>query len=134
VTALFADLTGFTALSQSLDPEAVYELLNRYFAVADSVIQFYGGRIDKHIGDGIMAVFGAPVAHSNDPERAIRAAIEIHAALANLNPPLTVHIGIACGTVVASLELEDFSLNRLLRTKRDEIDARLDEFAEMTSF
>jgi class 3 adenylate cyclase len=102
VTVMFSDLSGFTALSQTLDPEAVYDLLNRYFAVADKITQAYGGHIDKHIGDGIMAVFGAPTAHSNDPERAIRAAIDIHAALAELDPPLSAHIGIASGTVVAS--------------------------------
>lgn len=102
VTVLFADLSGFTALSQTLDPEAVHELLNRYFAVADKIIQSYGGHIDKHIGDGLMALFGAPVAHSNDPERGIRAALAIHSALADLEPPLSAHIGIACGTVVAS--------------------------------
>jgi class 3 adenylate cyclase/tetratricopeptide (TPR) repeat protein len=102
VTVLFADLSGFTALSQTLDPEAVHDLLNRYFAVADQIIQSYGGHIDKHIGDGLMALFGAPVAHSNDPERAIRAALAIHSALGELEPPLAAHIGIACGTVVAS--------------------------------
>jgi class 3 adenylate cyclase/tetratricopeptide (TPR) repeat protein len=102
VTVLFGDLSGFTALSQGLDPEATHELLNRYFEAVDGVIRTYGGTIDKHIGDGIMAVFGAPVAHSDDPERAMRAALDVHAKLATLQPPLTAHIGIASGTVVAS--------------------------------
>jgi class 3 adenylate cyclase/tetratricopeptide (TPR) repeat protein len=102
VTVLFGDLTGFTSLSSGLDPEETHALLNRYFETVDGIIRTYGGRIDKHIGDGIMAVFGAPIAHSDDPERAMRAAIDIHAALGIMDPPLNAHIGIASGTVVAS--------------------------------
>jgi tetratricopeptide (TPR) repeat protein len=85
-----------------LDPEATHELLNRYFEAVDGVIRAYGGTIDKHIGDGIMAVFGAPIAHSDDPERAMHAALDIHAKLATLQPPLSAHVGIASGSVVAS--------------------------------
>lgn len=102
VTVLFGDLSGFTTLSHRLDPEVTHELLNRYFEAVDGIIGAYGGTIDKHIGDGVMAVFGAPVAHSDDSERAMRAALDIHAALAKFHPPLTAHIGIASGTVVAS--------------------------------
>ena len=102
VTVLFADLSGFTKLSQQLDAEDTHALLNRFFAVADAAIEEYGGHIDKHIGDNVMAVFGAPTAHSNDPERAVRAALDIHTAVAKLDPPLGVHIGLAAGTVVAS--------------------------------
>jgi class 3 adenylate cyclase/tetratricopeptide (TPR) repeat protein len=102
VTVLFGDLTGFTALSEGIDPEETHALLNRYFQTVDEIVGTYGGMIDKHIGDGLMAVFGAPVAHSDDPERAIRTALDIHAALAKMQPPLTAHIGIASGTVVAS--------------------------------
>jgi class 3 adenylate cyclase/tetratricopeptide (TPR) repeat protein len=102
VTVLFADLAGFTQLSSSLDAEDVHELLNRYFAAVDGVIERHGGHVDKHIGDALMAVFGAPVAHTNDPERAVRAALDIHAAVADLDPTLAVHIGVASGNVVAS--------------------------------
>lgn len=102
VTVLFGDLTGFTALTQQSDSESTHELLNRYFDAVDGVIRHYGGTVDKHIGDAVMAVFGAPTAHSNDPERALRSAIDIHAALAAFTPPLKAHIGIASGTVVAS--------------------------------
>jgi class 3 adenylate cyclase/tetratricopeptide (TPR) repeat protein len=102
VTVLFADLTGFTSLSEKSDPEQTHELLNRYFEAVDGIIRSYGGTVDKHIGDGVMAVFGAPVAHSDDPERAMRSALDIHKALANFDPPLTAHIGVASGTVVAS--------------------------------
>ena len=102
VTVLFGDLTGFTSLSENSDPEATHDLLNRYFESVDGVVGAYGGTIDKHIGDGIMAVFGAPTAHSDDPERAIRSAMAIHEVLAKFDPPLTAHVGIASGTVVAS--------------------------------
>ncbi len=102
VTVLFADLAGFTQLSRSLDAEDVHGMLNRYFAVVDSVIERHGGHVDKHMGDGLMAVFGAPVAHVDDPERAVRAALDIHIAVADLEPPVSVHIGVASGSVVAS--------------------------------
>ena len=84
VTVLFGDLTGFTSLSENSDPEATHELLNRYFESVDGVIRAYGGTIDKHIGDGIMAVFGAPTAHSDDPERAMRSAMAIHEVLSQI--------------------------------------------------
>ena len=74
VTVLFADLVGFTALSEGRDPEAVRELLSRYFELATDVIERYGGTVEKFIGDAVMAVWGAPVAHEDDAERAVRAA------------------------------------------------------------
>ena len=106
VTVLFADLSNFTGLSESLDMEETHALLNRYFSAVDGLVENYGGSIDKHIGDGVMAVFGAPIAHSNDPERAVRAAFDIQAAVAALEAPgaepLSCHIGLASGQVVAS--------------------------------
>ena len=106
VSVLFADLSGFTRLSSGLDPEETHALLNRFFAAADAVVERYGGAVDKHVGDSVMAVFGAPVAHGNDPERAVRAAIDIHQAVAGLTSDggtsLSVHIGVASGQVVAS--------------------------------
>ncbi len=102
VTVLFADLCGFSRLSRERDAEEIHALLNRYFGAVDGVVQSYGGTVDKHIGDAVMAVFGAPVAHGNDPERAVRAALDIHRAVATLEPPLESHIGLASGQVVAS--------------------------------
>ncbi len=102
VTVLFADLTGFTSLSNRLDAEELHALLQRFFAEVDEAVRSFGGSIDKHIGDAVMAVFGAPVAHSDDPERAVRCALEIHARLAVFHPPQQSHIGIASGQVVAS--------------------------------
>ncbi len=106
VTILFIDLSGYTRLSNELDAEEVHALLQRFFTHVDSVINNYGGTVDKHIGDAVMGVFGAPVAHDDDPERAVRAAIAVHASMALLSTEmsreLTVHIGIASGRVVAS--------------------------------
>jgi class 3 adenylate cyclase/tetratricopeptide (TPR) repeat protein len=106
VAILFADLSGFTRLSGSLDPEETHALLDRFFAAVDRAVAAYGGRVDKHIGDAVMAVFGAPVAHGNDAERALRAALEVHAGVAALaadtGRALAVHVGVASGEVVAS--------------------------------
>ena len=102
VTVLFADLTGFTKLSSERDAEDIHALLNAFFGKVDRAVEKFGGRIDKHIGDAVMAVFGAPISHTNDTERAARAALEIHAALPTLDPPLSCHIGIASGQVIAS--------------------------------
>jgi class 3 adenylate cyclase/tetratricopeptide (TPR) repeat protein len=105
VTILFADLCGFTALSQSLDPEELRDLVGRYTALVDGVIADCGGAVDKHIGDAVMALFGAPLAHDDDPARAARAALDIHDGLtrlsASLGRRLEAHIGIASGEVVA---------------------------------
>lgn len=103
---MFADLTGYTTLSSRLDPEEVHRILERFFDVADGAVAQYGGSIDKHIGDNVMALFGAPVAHDDDPERAVRAALAIQAGVAELSQELGfdigVHIGVAAGEVVAS--------------------------------
>ncbi|HVN34962.1 MAG TPA: adenylate/guanylate cyclase domain-containing protein, partial [Casimicrobiaceae bacterium] len=106
VTVLFADLVDYTRMSQRLDPEDVHALLERYYRVADEIVERYGGNVDKHIGDSVMAVFGAPIAHDDDGVRAVRAAAEIQRAMPGLSAeseePLAVHIGIAAGEVVAS--------------------------------
>ena len=106
MTVLFADLAGYTRLSAALDAEDLHALMGRVFDAIDAVVEGYGGTVDKHIGDCVMGVFGAPVAHGNDAERAVRAALDIHAAVreleAGLGRPLRVHVGVASGEVVAS--------------------------------
>ena len=106
VTIMFVDISGYTALSAGLDPEDTHRLLAQFFETVDDIVVRFGGRIDKHIGDSVMALFGAPIAHGNDPERAVLAAAAIHAAMpalsARTHRPLKVHIGIATGEVVAS--------------------------------
>jgi class 3 adenylate cyclase/tetratricopeptide (TPR) repeat protein len=118
VTILFADLCGFTALSQSLDPEELADLLGRYTRLVDEIVKGYGGAVDKHIGDAVMALFGAPVAHDDDPLRAARAALDIHEALTRLSEsaahPLQAHVGIANGEVLAGAvsgaEAQDYTV------------------------
>ncbi len=104
VTILFADLAGFTKLTTELGAEKTHALLNRQLAVLDELVTGYGGG-SEYIGDAIMAVFGAPIAHSDDPMRAARAAGDMHGAIAKLGDemgrPLKLHIGIASGQVVA---------------------------------
>ena len=102
VAVLFADISGFTTLSSQRDAEEIHQMLNHFFAAVDDVVQRFGGSVDKHIGDAVMAVFGAPVAHTDDPERAVRAALAVHDAAAELDPPMRVHAGVAAGQVVAS--------------------------------
>ena len=83
-SVLFCDVVGFTPLSEARDPEAVRELLSRYFEVARTVIGRYGGVVEKFIGDAVMAVWGTPVATEGDAERAVRAALDLVAAVAEL--------------------------------------------------
>jgi len=77
VSVLFVDLVGFTALSEGREAEDVRELLGRYFLSARTVVERYGGVVERFIGDAVMAVWGAPVAREDDAERAVRAALEI---------------------------------------------------------
>ena len=84
VSILFADLVGFTTLSESRDPEAVRDLLSRYFDLARDIIDRYGGTLEKFIGDAVMAVWGAPIAREDDAERAVRAALELTDGVAAL--------------------------------------------------
>src|SRR5258707_9660347 len=77
VTVLFADLVGFTPLSESRDPEEVRELLSRYFDSCRRLIELYGGSVEKFIGDAVMAVWGTPVAQEDDAERAVRTALDL---------------------------------------------------------
>ena len=106
VTVLFSDLCGFTKLSSTIDSEVLHALLAEYFEVADGIIGDFGGTVDKHVGDSVMAVFGAPVSHGNDAERAVRAAVAIQEAMSGISDRvgrvIEAHIGVASGEVVAS--------------------------------
>ena len=106
VAVLFADLCGFTQMSRAVDAEEVLAVLDRYFELVDRIIEQHGGHVDKHVGDCVMAVFGAPVSHGNDVERAVRAALAVRDGMPDLSRalcrPVSVHIGIAGGEVVAS--------------------------------
>jgi class 3 adenylate cyclase/tetratricopeptide (TPR) repeat protein len=106
-TLLFADISGYTSLCSSMDAEQVQALLSRFYELTDARIDAYGGHVIDHAGDGVVAVFGAPVAHGNDGERALRAALELHKEAAQLHDgsgeALRLHIGIASGEVVAAV-------------------------------
>jgi class 3 adenylate cyclase/tetratricopeptide (TPR) repeat protein len=103
---LFADIAGYTAQCARNDPEQVQAMLGRFFDAMDRVITTYGGNVIDRIGDAVMAVFGAPVAHGNDDQRAIRAALDMHSTATGLfdceGQPLRLHIGIANGELVAA--------------------------------
>src|SRR6266498_1496149 len=77
ITVLFADVSGFTSMAEAMDHEIVNTVINSLWSRVDKAIQDHGGRIDKHIGDAVMALFGTPVARENDPERAIHAALQV---------------------------------------------------------
>jgi class 3 adenylate cyclase/tetratricopeptide (TPR) repeat protein len=107
-SVLFCDVVGFTPLSESRDPEAVRELLSRYFEVARTVIGRYGGVVEKFIGDAVMAVWGAPVAAEGDTERAVRAAMDLITEVAELGaeagvPGLAARAGVVTGEVAVTL-------------------------------
>ena len=89
VSVLFVDLVGFTSRSEQLDPEDVRAMLTRYYERARAEIERFGGSVEKFIGDAVMAVFGAPVAYGDDPERAVRAALAVRDAIAGAWTPPT---------------------------------------------
>ena len=103
VTCLFCDLVGFTARAESMDPEDVRRLLQPYHAQVRLELERFGGTVEKFIGDAVMAVFGAPVAHEDDPERAVRAALSIRDKLAEQGE-LEVRIGITTGEALVALD------------------------------
>jgi class 3 adenylate cyclase len=101
VTVLFADLVGFTSRSELMDVEDVRGTLAPYHALLREQLEHYGGTVEKFIGDAVMALFGAPVAHEDDPERAVRAALSIRAAIDRLNdeePELDLHVRVGVNT------------------------------------
>ncbi len=109
VTVLFGDVKGFTSMCEKLDPEEVHTVMNECFKGLGQIVQTEGGHIDKYIGDNIMALFGAPIAHEDDPARACRAALHMQDFLGTFadkyqsttGVKLQMRIGIHCGLVIA---------------------------------
>src|SRR5919197_894075 len=109
VTVVFADLSGYTAVAETMDPEAVKSLVERCLRRLGEEVERYGGRVDKYIGDNVMAIFGAPVAHEDDAQRAVRAALGMQGAMAEINESLgashgvnlALRVGVNTGEVVA---------------------------------
>jgi class 3 adenylate cyclase len=103
VTVLFADLVGFTSRSEQLDPEDVRAFLSPYYARLRTELERYGGTVEKFIGDAVMALFGAPVAHEDDPERAVRAALAIRDWVLEQEVALQLRIAVNTGEALVSL-------------------------------
>src|SRR5207302_4380238 len=109
VTVLFSDIRSFTTISERMEPRALLAFLNEYFSGMVESVMLHHGVVDKFIGDAIMAVFGAPVPHPDDPLHAIKAALEMRERLKKINvifrekglPEIRSGIGIHCGQVVA---------------------------------
>ena len=115
ITILFSDLSGFTQFAEQMDPEEVRDIMKTYFATITPPIVQYGGRIEKFIGDSVLAVFGLPVAQERDPEHAVRAALAMQESLRNLNIELQtrygfglqMRIGVNTGSVLAAFLSDD---------------------------
>ena len=110
ITALFADLAGFTGLAETLDPEDLCAVVARFYALIANEAQRFGGTTEKYAGDAALVIFGLPEVHEDDAERAVRAALTMGEALQCLNAelvregrmPLGMRIGINTGEVVAA--------------------------------
>ena len=122
MTVLFCDLTGSTALGETLDPERLRALLARYFERMKAIVERHGGSVEKFIGDAVMAVFGVPVLHEDDALRAVRAAVEMRDALPELG--LQGRIGVMTGEVVTGTE------ERLATGDAVNVAARLEQAAQ----
>ena len=109
VTVLFADLSGYTAVAERLDPEALKSMIEGFLRRLGEEVERYGGTVDKYIGDNVMALFGAPVAHEDDAERAVRAALGMQQAMEEINAraradydvTFALRVGVNTGEVLA---------------------------------
>jgi class 3 adenylate cyclase/S1-C subfamily serine protease len=133
VTTLFCDLVGFTALSERNDPEVVHIFLRRYYAAVRRVIESFGGGVEKYIGDAVVAVFGAPALHEDDPERAVRAGLRIVDevdALAGIGgDAVEVRVGINTGEALVRLDVDPGSGEGFLTGDAVNVAARLQSAA-----
>ena len=137
-TALFADLVGSTTLAEQEDPEVVQSVVGRTFDRLSEEITRYGGHLEKFMGDAVLAVFGIPKTHEDDPERAVRAALEMQAVLSELNrtfagegkPQLAMRIGIEAGEVLVDLQRTTGPHDRMLTGDAVNTAARLQTAAD----
>jgi class 3 adenylate cyclase/tetratricopeptide (TPR) repeat protein len=138
VTVLFADIAGFTAMSEKLDPEDVTNLMNGCLRMLADVVVRYEGYVDKFIGDCIMAIFGAPIAHENHPELAVRAALAMHKEMeeynkklpAKIDKKLALHTGINSGMVIAGGVGSDMKMEYTVMGDTVNLASRLESIAK----
>lgn len=137
-TAMFADLVGSTALAEREDPEIVQSVIGRAFDRAAHEVARHGGLVEKFIGDAVLAVFGVPTVHEDDPERAVRAALAVRDAFATLNrrfaeegkPALAIRTGVETGEVLVDLDRAAGPRHRMLTGDTVNTAARLQQTAE----
>ncbi len=139
VTIMFADIIGSTPLADRMDPEDMRAILSGYFNLMTEQIRRHGGTVEKYIGDAVMAVFGAPFAHEDDPDRAIRAALDMQKALSDFNQQrqiqsseatqLQMRIGINTGEVAAPSNIKSRGQDFLITGDAVNVAARLQQVA-----
>jgi class 3 adenylate cyclase/tetratricopeptide (TPR) repeat protein len=132
LTVMFCDLVGSTGMSEALDPEDLRAVMAAYRQAAGDVVARYDGHVAQYLGDGLMVYFGWPRAHEDDAERAVRAGLEIVAAVKTVNAvaPLQVRLGIATGAVVVGEGSDDAQANKLAVGKTPNLAARLQGLAQ----
>jgi adenylate cyclase len=130
VTVLFVDMVGFTSRTESSDPEEVREVQRAYFETVTAEIDRYAGTVEKYIGDAVMAIFGAPRAHGDDPERALRAALAIRDEVQNGPLGLEIRIGVDTGEVVGGGAPGAHSLDYTVTGDAVNVAARLQQTAD----
>jgi adenylate cyclase len=142
VTVLFSDLRNFTSMSERLTPQKMLGVLNRYFTRMDRIVGKHGGVVDKHMGDGLMALFGAPLANPDDADRAMKTALEMSEALDDLNrkwqkrglPTIGVGIGINTDVVVAGNMGSESRLNYTVIGDGVNLASRLEGLTKMPDY
>jgi class 3 adenylate cyclase/tetratricopeptide (TPR) repeat protein len=138
VTVLFADIAGFTSLAEKLDPEEVHGIINHYFEIVTAEVHRFEGTINQYTGDGVMALFGAPIAHEDGPRRAVHAALAIQRGLAAYSRELEhergfgihMRIGLNTGTVVVGKIGDDLRMDYTAVGDTTNLAARLQQIAE----
>jgi len=136
VTVLLGDISGFTKMSEKMDPEEVQTMMNECFKFLVSMIYKYEGTVDKFMGDAVMAIFGAPIAHEDDPQRAVKAGIEMQRKLEEFNlekkseTPLKMRIGLNSGMVVAGAVGSDMRMDYTVMGDTVNLTSRLETAAE----
>jgi adenylate cyclase len=137
VTVLFADIRGFSAMTEGMDPREIITLLNDYLEGASAAIETEGGVVDKYVGDEIMALFGAPVSYSDDALRGVRAALRIQETISRINqsrraagkPEIGIGIGVNTGLAVAGNVGSNTRLNYTVLGEPVNLAARLRSIA-----